>query len=104
MAIPTRPATTPTIPAWPHGPSACRSCTGTVTFFFGLLCVVSLVAGLVIIVMSAKLAYLGRVFPRVAEHNYRVLRADLAAMEQRLLRATDLACRSGVPAQPPQLQ
>lgn len=88
----------------PRGPYSCQSCTGTVTFFFWLLCLVCLVMGMVIVGLTAKLNYFSRQFPKVAEHNYRTMRADMVAMERRLTQVTEQACGSPATSQSPQLQ
>lgn len=57
---------------------------GNVVFFLSLIIFLALTLGSVIVAQKVTISYLTREFPRVAEHNFRALQANVAAVETRL--------------------
>lgn len=59
---------------------------GDVLFFIGVILFLTVTLGTVIVAQKIVIHYISREFPRVAEHNYRVLQANLRTVEISLTR------------------
>lgn len=55
-------------------------------FFIGVILFLTVTLGSVIVAQKMAILYISREFPRVAEHNYRALQANLRAVEISLTR------------------
>ena len=64
--------------------AAVRPPRGDVLFFLGTLLFLTVTLGTIIVAQKMTIQYLAREFPRVAEHNYRAVQANLRAAEARL--------------------